>query len=543
MIGETDYIVDLLEKEAESLPIQQNQYVQHLIELGYIPISKVNALLSKDIGIAKAAFIEEAKSSGLFSEKQLVRQLFVDEDEFLSDLLEQVVDIDEGFTFTSLPENGERSLISRMIHYRLDIFGLWPFAIDTRFSIINSVATLRIIGEHAKCEPLEVVNFLADIEKLTERLLSVHPNEKFIVTFKSKIQPRRDLTDLLDRKVKFKKQLIDDFGERNEFIKTLNKHVFNRNAQNIDYAFLRSESTNTFKGFILRLIQVHQWKDGLYEGLLDSDIGEVTIQSILNAIELYNQADHKSVQNFRVLTYIEGGYFLFNALFFLQEYMVEEGAKRNIEDAENVIVDDIMANTQNADNKTMSLFETNVELLKAELAQVSQHRPEQQQGFLKRIYFGMKKFFKKIIGVSKKIFGWIVHFAEKFKGILKKLFSHLFKKLGKGIKAFLDGIKYIVGKKSTITQNENGLIASQMRFDGDSYSIVTGNASGIIESHTRQIRYNVSSMAFALSIVGGVLKIILNALSIISLPMLVFTIIKIFKHISESYQKLELETT
>jgi hypothetical protein len=31
----------------------------------------------------------------------------------------------------------------------------------------------------------------------------------------------------------------------------------------------------------MRLIQVHQWQDGLYNGLLDSDMGELTINSIL----------------------------------------------------------------------------------------------------------------------------------------------------------------------------------------------------------------------------------------------------------------------
>lgn len=543
MINETDYIIDQLEKEAKSLPVQQNHCVQHLIELGYIAMSKVNALTPGDIAIAKATFLEEAMGSGLFREYELLRPIFMDDDEFLAGLLEKAVDIDEGFIFDRLPYNGDLNLKSRIIHYRLDIFGMWPFAIDKKFSIINSVAGLKIIGEYAQCQALEAANYLANIEALTGRLFSVHEDKKFIVTFKSKNQPSLDLTDRLDKRVRFKKQLIDDFGERNDFVKILNKSVFNRNPKNIDFNFLRKESTDTFKRFILRLIQVHQWKDGLYEGLLDSDIGEVTIKSILNAIELYNLADNKSIKSFQVLTYVDEGYFLFNALFFLQEYVIEEGLSHEIKDAETIIVDDLLTNAAQADNNTLNLFEANMELLKTEISLASRNKPEEKHGLLKRIYFGVRKFFRKIIKASKKIFNWIVSFAKKFWGVLKKIFSCFFKKLGKGIKAFLDGIKYIVGKKTTITKSENGLIVSKMRFDGDSYSIVNGNSSEIISSHTSQLRYNISSMAFAMSVVGGVLKIVINAISIISWPMLFFSIIKVFKHIIESYQKLELQTT
>jgi hypothetical protein len=50
-------------------------------------------------------------------------------------------------------------------------------------------------------------------------------------------------------------------------------------------------------------------------------------------------------------------------------------------------------------------------------------------------------------------------------------------------------------------------------------------------------------MEFALSVVGGVLNIVMKAFSVLSWPMLIFSIIKVFKHISESYKKLELITT
>ena len=93
------------------------------------------------------------------------------------------------------------------------------------------------------------------------------------------------------------------------------------------------------------------------------------------------------------------------------------------------------------------------------------------------------------------------------------------------------------------TKNDEGLISSVIRMDGDCFNIVAGNSGGIIHEHSKKIKYNVTSMEFALTIVGGVLNIVMKAFSVLSWPMLIFSIIKIFKNISESYKKLELITT
>ena len=459
---------------------------------------------------------------------------------FLAELLDKATDIDEGFRFSQLPENGTVSLATRIVHYRLDIFGMWPFAIDTPFTAVNSLPALNTIGEYAHCGALEALNHLADVEGLTKRLLETHPDEDFILTFRTRHPIDKQLEKELERTIRFKKQLLDDFGERSDFFRYLNRQVLPERAKKVDLTWLDREAINPFKKFVLRLIQVHQWQDGLYEGLLDSDIGEVTIRSILDAIELFNLAADKRIESFRVLTHLVNGYFLFNGLFFMQEYMIESGAQGN---EEETIINDVMGNAGRADDESLNLFEANMELLKIEIALASRKQPEEKKGFLKRIYFGVKKFLKKVVAVSKKIFGWIVHLAKKFWGLLKKVFGHFFAKLSKGIRAFVDGMRFLLGKKSTTTTGENGLISSVIRLDGDCYSIVAGNTSVITHEHNHKIKYNVTSMEFALSVVGGVLNIVVKALSVLSWPMLIFAIVKVFKHISESYQKLELITT
>ena len=323
MIDDTDYIIDQLEEEVKTLPEHKNQCIQHLIELGYIPLFKVNALLPKDVTQAKIDFFEDAKQSGLYTQNELTRHVFEEEEEFLADLLEKATDIDEGIKFDVLPEKGELNLKTRVIHYRLDIYGLWPFAISTPFNVVNSISALKTIGEFANCDELTALNYLGDAEELTRRLLEIHPEEDFILTFKTKHRIDKNLEQELSKTRRFRKQLLEDFGDRSDFFKFLRKEILKENARKVDFNFLNKEAVNPFKQFVLRLIQVHQWQDGIYQGLLDSDIGEVTIKSIITAVDLYNMADNKHIDTYRVLTHLVDNYFLFNGLFFLQEFLIE----------------------------------------------------------------------------------------------------------------------------------------------------------------------------------------------------------------------------
>jgi hypothetical protein len=141
------------------------------------------------------------------------------------------------------------------------------------------------------------------------------------------------------------------------------------------------------------------------------------------------------------------------------------------------------------------------------------------------------------------IFRWVVELAEKFRDILKKVFGQVFDDMYTGIKAFIDGVKFLLGRKATITSDEASMIASVIRLDGDCYNIVSGStATLLIERHNKTIQYHVKSMHFALTIIGGVLRTFLNAITVFSWPLLVFTIVRMVRNIKESFQKLNLVT-
>ena len=541
MIDDTGYIIEHLTKELTTLPKQRNRCIQHLTELGYIPVYKVNILLPLEEDHAKTEFLKDAKASGLFP-MSVFEQFLEDDEDLITEMLGRAVDIDEGFVFDRLPESGEQNLITRIIHYRLDLFGVWEWQVSKPFNAIT-VARLKEIADYAECDPLEAANLLADIEYFTQKLLKANSEDRFILTFRPANTINQNLTQNLDNRHKFKKQLIEDFGDKNDFFKYLRKNILKENPQKIDMLFLQKEALNPFKRFILRLIQVHQWQEGLYDGLLDSDMGEVTINSIVNTINLYNVSERKNIKRNQVLTYIANGYFLFNALFFLQEYMVEDHQSDTSEDAESRIISDIMDSAKSADQHKLDAFQEHLNLIKSEITAASTRKPEEKKGLLKRIYFGIKRFFKKVVRFSKKIFNWIVELSKKIWRILKKVFGHFFNQLAKGIKAFIDGIKYLFGKKNTVTAKGNNILHTSIRFDGDAFVLASRNASSLINEHIKKIRYHTTSMIFSLLIVGGVFNIVLKAINVISWPLIIFSIIKIYKNISESYQNIEFITT
>ena len=290
----------------------------------------------------------------------------------------------------------------------------------------------------------------------------------------------------------------------------------------------------------MRLIQVHQWQDGLYNGLLDSDMGELTINSILKTNELYNSANDKRVPSFRILTHLVDDYFLFNALFFLQEYMVEEEKTDHPEDR---ILNDLMHNITQASDGELNAFDLHMNVIKGEIATASENKPVERKGFLQRVYYGVKKIFSKIAKFSRKIFVWVVRFADQFKEILKKVFGGFFDSLSTGIRAFIAGIKTILGRGGIISSSENGMIASVIRLDGDCYNFVTGNKSiTLVDTHIKSVDTQVKNLRFSLAIVGGVLKIVATSLSVFSWPMLMMTIVKTAKQITETYRNLNIVT-
>lgn len=535
MTGISAYIVSQLEKELETLPARTNEITQHLIELGYIPLMKANALMVSDVKQAREKFLEDVQSSGLFSPRTIEVLSLQGKEFLLSTLLRRVTDIDEGIVLEKLPATGETNLTTRMIHYRLDLFGLWPVDVAAPFSGVT-LQKLEEITDYAGGSQLEAVNHLADVEQFTRHLLEKHPPERFILVFRSPMV-KSETKKALDRRHAFKRQMIEDFGEKTDFVKYMAQNILKNRPEKVDVNFLERETNDRFKRFIMRLLQIHQWQDGFYSGLLDSDIGQVTLESFLQTIDFYNETDGKRIKTHRVITYAHRGFFVFNSLFFLQEYMIEDKKTGS----GDTILEHIGTQLQNAGEDERRDFNKNLHKLKSDIYNESEKQPKERKGFLQRIYFGIKKLIKKAFRFIRKIYTWIKDKVEKVWGFLKGLFRNFFENLQMGIRAFVDGISFIFGRKSIESRVLNEMIVSKFSIDGDSVSITSREISLVLGEHLRSVGYNINAMKFTLAIVAGILKVIINMVSIITWPLLLIKIIKVYRNISETYRELVAE--
>lgn len=532
MNGLSAYIVTQLGKELETLPSRKNEITQHLVELGYIALHKANALMVKDVKEAQEKFMDEVQSSGLFTEAQIKILSVRGHEYMIGTLLRRLTDIDEGITLDKLPVRGETGLISRMIHYRIDLFGLWPLENGAPFSNV-SLEKLDEIAGFAKSTRLEAVNHLADMEQFTKHLLQNHPPESFVLVFRSP-KVKSEIKKKLDRRQAFKRQLIEDFGDRTDYIRNMARDVLKNNPDKVDFNFLQRAANDPFKRFVIRLLQIHQWQDGFYNGLLDSDMGTLTLDSFVQTIDFYNQTDGRHIKTHKAITYVHQGYFVFNSLFFLQEYMIEEETPGS----GDAILQSITNQLQTAGEDERRDFNNNLHKLKKDIYNDSEKQPKERKGFLQRIYYGIKRFIKKAFRFIKKIYTWIKDRVEKVWGILKGLFRNFFENLQLGIRAFVDGIKFIFGRKEIESQTPGETILSKFSIDGDSVSISTEQISEVLEEHLRKIGYNIDSMKFTLAIVAGILKLVIGMVSIITWPLLLINIIKIYKNIAEAFDNM-----
>ncbi|MCW0484584.1 hypothetical protein [Gaoshiqia sediminis] len=523
MVDTEIHLLEQCEKELAGFRDEGNEIRQHLLELGYLSVNTANSVHPKDEILARQLFEKELLQSGLFKPEQLAAEHRFGQEYFLRYFLRKLTDIDDGLVLGHLPEIGETGLRSRFVHYRLDLFGMWEHPVSLAYGMVSALQ-IGELAEVGKCTSLEAINYLANVDRFTRHLLASYNEEQFILAFRS-VNISGRLKEKLDRRFAFGRQLKDDFGEKTEFLRYLQKHVLNRDEDRIDYGFLEKESKNPLSRFLVRLIQVHQWQEGFYSGLLDSDLGEVSLQSLIDSVETYNLADGKDIKMHRVLTYLGNGYFMFNALFFLQEYMVD-----NQPTEEQKLWENLAGEVENADDESREKFTANLQQLRDEVS--LQSTVEEKGGFLKRIYFGFKKLIRKAFRFLRKIFRWVLERIEKVWGFVKKLFASFFENLYNGLRAFVDGIKFLLGRKLVFTGTPVQFIISKISPDGDVATLVINAGPDIVMQHVRETRYQLSAMAFSLAVVGNVLKLAVQPFQLITWPLLLFKLVGSFQSAS-----------
>lgn len=383
--------------------------------------------------------------------------------------IQKTVSFDGDFSIKFIPNIGEISLTSRIIHYRLKLFGLLPAdKIKTPFSAF-SLENLHWIKSFFEwqIDDLTLLNQIGNIEVL---ISSIH-------------------SELSDGKISDK------------FIYLFKDGQFNLNILQHPPAVVRK-----YYDFTARLFQMHLWANGLYHGkidgkILDSDDRYSTKSAIKELVNFINKTTDRrlKVRQLYGRTILgENTYFL-NVIDLLNETksMQEETGAESIAE----IVDN------NRKLKKM-LFDENEQLAEPVKRQVE----ERKRSFWiknRRFYFGIKQVIKTIGSSIKRLFRRIGNFLRRAFNLFKRIAVLIFREIKEGIKVFLHGMKFLLGKRTIATQKdtEPNTIVSEYDLDFDS-SLFVCNASDekTGKQHVEKCRNQMNALGISLIVTAVVLR-------------------------------------
>jgi hypothetical protein len=203
--------------------------------------------------------------------------------------MRQLLSLDGDFDLLRMPAPGERSLASRIVHYRLRVYGLAAFPADTLFSP-DSVAAVdaarEFVGKSADND-LAVINRLGSAESATSAFMAKFGTTVFVYHDPELDMPRqrRELARLFmavgrhrhtDRaRTRRRKGIKEDFHYRGSMIFSRKlRDEIGRRAQAPEFI---GTSLNQFG---IRLLQVRLWMLGLYKGELDAEWGRMSNQAL-----------------------------------------------------------------------------------------------------------------------------------------------------------------------------------------------------------------------------------------------------------------------
>ncbi len=515
--------------------LQLGAMVQMLTDLGYLKTE----LLYGGNAAEKAAsafqlFHADLLASGLTDAHEIEKLTAMNGREAGVKLLEAATDVDEGFCFTSLPRLGDLNLITRIVHYRLSLLGFYPGQIDSVFNAY-SISGLDKAASLTGQKALATLNLLGDLQQFTVAFTKMHGYSNSIAVIKSPWPESAGET--LNYSGRFKRRLRDDLGNHTAEFDVLDDRLFFRKDDKVDEAFVSSLAKSELNGFMLRLIQLHQWMAGYYNGALDSGFGEVSLNSLLNIIHNYQESGDGRIRDGEVLVNVSKDYYLFNCLFFLKQYQAESQQQDKSFETLAAIVQSYQ-NAVKDDDK--SDFEKNFRSGMAAVVERQHELPVKKNGVIRRVFSGVRTFFRKAFRFARKIFRWIADWAEKAVDFLGNLLRMIYAWVKEAVRHFVEGVRFLLGNFPVVSAGKAGeLMYSNLQADKDGINIIGKAEPGEIRQHLNNLRGMVSNMKFSLAVIGMLVQIMKTALTAtapVAWPVLILNLGMSFKKVSETYK-------
>lgn len=468
--------------------------------------------------------------------------------------IQKAVSFEGDFVISELPTFGKVTLASRIVHYRLEMFGLYGksahHGIDAPFTD-ESLAMLQIVKSFLEWERVDdvmVLNWLGELNVLIDRIFEV-----------------------LNRDTNRDKKNI----------------YFDKNGV-FDTTQLVGTDENTIQcyyRFMTHLFQIYLWANGWYHGAIDGIIKisddkklrqfsvEKTIDELVECLNNYEDIilikkeqergeeredeeeeadepegkargaggnrrkerrlrrqmrrqirrnkDFKTGFFYGEATWNEGMFWVnvINVLKYTKALQVNDNSRSITE----IIDENDRKINKEEDKISRQLFQENGHFTDLVKENLTLRKENFLNGTKRKIYYGIQQFKKVFKRILEGFFKKIDAFFKRIFNIVKRIAIIVYKEVKAGIKVFIHGFSFLVGKRSIVTRakaaentpetEENILpenIVTTFDLDCDAQQFVNTNVTETdIESHKEQCRNQMNSLKISLVVTAIVLKWIL----------------------------------
>jgi hypothetical protein len=581
-----EFLQELTEiaKDMDSIQDDLNiDMLQPLIDLGYLTLIQCkpeNQHRKTFLEIAVKQFRKDYETYQLHT-KRFTFQPFEQEhyhhyktnlNEIETAFIQKVVSFEGGFEVTELPTFGTVTLASRIIHYRLEMFGLYGksshHGIDAPFTdeSLKNLHLLKGFLEWKTIDDIVVLNWLGDLNALIDQVFE---------------------------------GLNKDKNRHKKVIFVFEDGTFDTSRFGIDAEDTTEEILCHYE-FMARLFQIYLWVNGLYHGAIDGVIKNNTSkQAQRKARREARQRNRRNERNednetdeIEAETEKNEAFSTENAILELVYYLnqskdierpnnkpfevdyfygkwentttyriniiniLERTKALQIDDNSESITEIIDKNDGETNNEkdkiSTQLFNENgrfSDLVKTNLAL---RKNNFLSGTRRKIYYGIqlfKKVFRRIVGVFKKI----GDFFKTVFNIVKRIAILIYQEVKEGIKVFIHGFSFLVGKRRIATRkiattenlsetertNLPESIVTKFDLDCDVKQFIHQNISEKeIDNHNEKCRNQINSLAISLVVTAIVLRwILLLTTSTVTFPAILLMVGKTLRQVK--WQKLK----
>ncbi len=479
-----EFLTELTQRANNIYRIQSDEIdidaLQPLIDLGYLELAAAkpeNANRIEAITQAVKQFRKECEAENYLRKRYTFLPFEYNNyhiyafslNEIEQNFIQKTVSFDGDFLIQYIPNIGEVSLTSRIIHYRLQLFGLFPSDKINRPFLAFSLEKLHWIKSFFewKIDDLTLLNQIGDIEVLITAIHSELSNgkvsDKFIYLFKD-----------------------------GSFNLTVLQHP--------------PEVVRKYYDFIARLFQMHLWANGLYHGaidgkILDSDDAYSTKSAIKELVRFINKTRKRNlkVEQLYCETPLRDNTYFLNVIDLLNETKSMQA---------NVEINSVAEIVESNKKLTKMLFDENEQLTE----KVKEKVIERKDSFWmkkRRFYFGIKQVCKTIGSNIKRFFRRIANFIKRAFNLFKRIAVLVFQEIKEGVKIFLHGMKFLLGKRiiTTAKGSEPNALISKYDLDFDAQLFVADiSDTSTAKQHIEKCKNQINALGISLVITGFVLR-------------------------------------